>query len=168
MGFRLRKSVKLGGPFRLNVSKSGLGISAGVKGVRYSVGPHGQRTTVSLPGTGLSYVATKGNGRSRRQSPGRGRRPASGAESTRGIAPSTLTSGTLAAGRDYLEARRTIKTGPSLTHTRSPLRCLGRLLVNNCEWLVSGSDRHQRACGYLRHGVVSLFEMYLGLRYSVC
>lgn len=36
MGFRFRKSVKIG-PVRLNVSKSGLGVSAGVKGARIGV-----------------------------------------------------------------------------------------------------------------------------------
>jgi len=33
MGIRLRKSVRLG-PFRINLSKSGMGYSAGVKGAR--------------------------------------------------------------------------------------------------------------------------------------
>lgn len=40
MGFYFRKSVKLG-PMRLNFSKSGVGVSAGVKGARVSVGPRG-------------------------------------------------------------------------------------------------------------------------------
>ena len=60
MGFRFRKSLKLGGGFRLNLSKSGVGISGGVKGARVSIGPRGTRTTLSVPGTGMSYVATKG------------------------------------------------------------------------------------------------------------
>jgi len=41
MGFYIRKSVSVG-PFRLNLSKSGLGLSVGVKGFRVGVGPAGQ------------------------------------------------------------------------------------------------------------------------------
>ncbi len=32
MGFRYRKSINLGGGFRINLSKSGIGYSWGVKG----------------------------------------------------------------------------------------------------------------------------------------
>ena len=55
MGFRYRKSIKLG-PFRLNLSKRGAGVSVGVKGARVGIGPRGVRTTLSVPGTGISYV----------------------------------------------------------------------------------------------------------------
>jgi hypothetical protein len=60
MGFRLRKSIKLFGGIRLNLSKSGVGISGGVKGARVGIGPRGTRTTLSVPGTGMSYVSEKG------------------------------------------------------------------------------------------------------------
>jgi hypothetical protein len=40
MGFYFRKSVKFG-PIRFNFSKSGIGVSAGVKGARISAGPRG-------------------------------------------------------------------------------------------------------------------------------
>ena len=40
MGFYLRKSVSVG-PLRFNLSKSGIGISAGVKGFRVGAGPRG-------------------------------------------------------------------------------------------------------------------------------
>lgn len=57
MGMRFRKSIKLGGGTKLNLSKSGVGISAGVKGFRVSKNTSGRsRVTSSLPGTGLSYV----------------------------------------------------------------------------------------------------------------
>ena len=56
MGFRFRKSVKLGKHTRLNLSKSGVGISTGVKGFRVSAGTKGMRTTASIPGTGISYT----------------------------------------------------------------------------------------------------------------
>ena len=56
MGLRLRKSIKLGKNTRLNISKSGIGMSTGVKGFRVGVGPKGVRTTASIPGTGISYT----------------------------------------------------------------------------------------------------------------
>ncbi len=52
MGLFIRKSKKIG-PFRLNLSKSGLGISAGITGARVSVGPNG--TFVHLGRHGLYY-----------------------------------------------------------------------------------------------------------------
>jgi tetratricopeptide (TPR) repeat protein len=56
MGFRLYKSVKLGKGVRLNLSKTGVGISAGVPGARYSVHSSGRTTrTVGVPGTGVYY-----------------------------------------------------------------------------------------------------------------
>lgn len=61
MGFRFRKSVNLGGGTKLNISKSGIGISTGIKGARKSINTSGKsRTTLSLPGTGLSYVKESG------------------------------------------------------------------------------------------------------------
>ena len=57
MGFRFRKSINLGGGVRMNLSKSGVGFSAGVKGARITKkATGGIRTTLSVPGTGLSYV----------------------------------------------------------------------------------------------------------------
>lgn len=34
MGFRFRKSINLGGGFKINITKSGVGYSWGVKGYR--------------------------------------------------------------------------------------------------------------------------------------
>ena len=42
MGFSFRKSIKFGA-FRLNLSKSGVGVSTGVKGARISTGPSGTK-----------------------------------------------------------------------------------------------------------------------------
>lgn len=57
MGFRFRKSIKLGGGFRVNLSKSGIGYSWGVKGYTITRTADGRRRqTVSIPGTGISYV----------------------------------------------------------------------------------------------------------------
>lgn len=60
MGFRFRKSKKIG-PFRVNVSKSGIGWSVGTKGFRYTKRADGKtQKTYSMPGTGISYVDVKG------------------------------------------------------------------------------------------------------------
>ncbi len=64
MGVRFRKSINIGKNFRVNLSKSGVGFSAGVKGIRATKGADGRvRTTFSLPGTGLSYVREFGGKR---------------------------------------------------------------------------------------------------------
>lgn len=70
MGFRFRRSVNLG-PFRLTASKSGLGVSAGVKGLRVTKTASGRvRTTASIPGTGISYVEEKSvEGSKRKRTP---------------------------------------------------------------------------------------------------
>lgn len=57
MGYRFRKSINLGGGFRVNISKSGIGYSWGVKGYRATKTAKGTvRKTYSIPGTGFSYV----------------------------------------------------------------------------------------------------------------
>lgn len=57
MGFRFRKSINLGKHFKINLSKSGVGFSAGVKGFRVTRTANGKiRKTVTVPGTGISYV----------------------------------------------------------------------------------------------------------------
>lgn len=56
MGWRYRKTARFG-PLRVNLSKSGIGYSIGGKGFRTGVRATGRTyTTVSLPGTGLSYT----------------------------------------------------------------------------------------------------------------
>ena len=62
MGFFYRKSIKLG-PFRVNLSKSGVGSSVGGPGFRTGVSGSGRRyTSFSLPGTGLGYRTSGGKG----------------------------------------------------------------------------------------------------------
>lgn len=57
MGWRYRKSINLGGGFRINLSKSGIGYSWGFPGYRHTYSANGsQRKTYSIPGTGISYV----------------------------------------------------------------------------------------------------------------
>jgi len=61
MGFRFRKSVRLGKGLRLNFSSRGVGISTGIKGLRFGVGPSGARITAGIPGTGLYYEKRLGS-----------------------------------------------------------------------------------------------------------
>lgn len=69
MGFRYRKSINLGGGFRINLSKSGVGYSWGVKGYRVTKTAKGTtRKTASIPGTGISYTQETGKNNSRRES----------------------------------------------------------------------------------------------------
>ena len=63
MGFRFRKTIGLGKGLRLNLSKSGVSFSAGRPGATINVGSRGASGTVGLPGTGLSYRAHHGGGR---------------------------------------------------------------------------------------------------------
>lgn len=61
VGFRYRKSINLGGGFKVNLSKSGVGYSWGVKGYRITKTSKGSiRRTASIPGTGISYVRETG------------------------------------------------------------------------------------------------------------
>ena len=61
MGLRFRKSIK-SGPFRVTLSKSGIGWSVGGKGFRYTKTATGRtRRTYSIPGSGISYVTEKSN-----------------------------------------------------------------------------------------------------------
>lgn len=55
MGFYLRKSVSVG-PFRFNLSNSGVGVSAGITGFRVGTGPRGNY--ISVGRGGLYYRAT--------------------------------------------------------------------------------------------------------------
>lgn len=56
MGFRFRKSKSIGKHTRINVSKSGVGFSFGGKGARITKKAGGGiRTTLGIPGTGISY-----------------------------------------------------------------------------------------------------------------
>jgi len=61
MGLRYRKSINLGMGFRVNISTSGIGYSWGTKGYRITKTASGKtRQTVSIPGTGISYVEESG------------------------------------------------------------------------------------------------------------
>ena len=75
MGFRYRKSINLGGGFRINISKSGIGYSWGVKGYRITRTAKGTtRRTTSIPGTGISFVDETGKKKQPGTSPANYRR----------------------------------------------------------------------------------------------
>jgi hypothetical protein len=67
VGFRFQRRIRLGkSGFYLNLGKRGFSsIGAGVRGAHVTVGKRGIRSTVGLPGTGLSYTATSGGRKSR-------------------------------------------------------------------------------------------------------
>jgi Protein of unknown function (DUF4236) len=69
VGWSYRKSIKVG-PFRLNLSRSGVGHSVGVRGARYTRTARGRKEmTFRIPGTGLSWrrpLNSRRSGRSRR------------------------------------------------------------------------------------------------------
>lgn len=61
MGFYLKKAINLG-PLRLNFSKSGLGISVGVKGFRISSGPNGNYLNAGRKGLYFKQKLSAGRG----------------------------------------------------------------------------------------------------------
>ena len=69
MGWSFRKTLNLGGGFRLNLSKRGIGVSGGVKGFRVGLGPRGKRLQISIPGTGIYYRKDEGWGTPSTSSP---------------------------------------------------------------------------------------------------
>lgn len=66
MGFYLRKSISVG-PLRFNLSKSGVGVSTGIKRLRFGAGPRGNY--VHMGRGGLYYRATLPPATSSRNSP---------------------------------------------------------------------------------------------------
>lgn len=61
MGFYVRKSVRVG-PLRFNLSKSGVGVPAGIKGFRVGSGPRGNYVHVGAGG----FITVKRSLRHRR------------------------------------------------------------------------------------------------------
>ena len=56
MGFRFQKRVKLMPGLSINLSRSGISTSVGVKGARITMGHGKTRTTLGIPGTGISHT----------------------------------------------------------------------------------------------------------------
>jgi hypothetical protein len=64
MGFYIRKAISVG-PFRFNLSKSGVGVSAGIRGLRLGTGPRGNY--VHMGRGGIYYRKTLPSGFSNNQ-----------------------------------------------------------------------------------------------------
>jgi hypothetical protein len=60
MGFRYRKAIKIAPGVKLNLNAHSVSLTGGVPGAHVTLNSKGYRTTsVSAPGTGLSYRTTK-------------------------------------------------------------------------------------------------------------
>jgi len=56
MGFKFRKRIKIAPGVKLNITSKGISsVSVGGKGATLNVGKKGVKSTLSIPGTGLSY-----------------------------------------------------------------------------------------------------------------
>ena len=66
MGFRFQKRIGIGAFGRVNISKSGVSLSEGVRGAHITLG-RTPRITLGIPGSGLSWTQTFGT-RGRRRS----------------------------------------------------------------------------------------------------
>lgn len=62
MPWKFRKSIKIAPGIKINLSKSGLSTTVGKKGASVNLGKKGVRTTVSIPGTGISHTSKVGGG----------------------------------------------------------------------------------------------------------
>jgi hypothetical protein len=56
MGFRFQRRLKILPGISLNISKSGISTSIGTRGAKVTLGHGKVRTTVGIPGTGISYT----------------------------------------------------------------------------------------------------------------
>jgi hypothetical protein len=54
--FRFWKRIKIFPGVYLNISKSGISFSFGIKGAKITFGSKGKRATLGIPGTGISYT----------------------------------------------------------------------------------------------------------------
>jgi hypothetical protein len=84
MGLRFRRSIKLLPGVRLNLSKSGVSTSVGVRGAHVTLGHGKVRETVGIPGTGLSYTETQSTHARHEQLEQAGATPAAGVLATLG------------------------------------------------------------------------------------
>ena len=67
MGFRFRKSIKIAPGVRINISKKGLSsLSVGRPGATVNINKKGTRTTVGIPGSGLSHSSYSAHNPSRK------------------------------------------------------------------------------------------------------
>lgn len=70
MGFRFRKSIKLLPGVRLNIGSKRSSVSVGGRGATLNVSKKGTRTTVGIPGSGISYSKYSRHSKNTTQSKG--------------------------------------------------------------------------------------------------
>lgn len=59
MGLKFRKTIKLADGVKLNINNKSASITVGGKGIHHTISTNGTtRTTVGIPGTGISYTTT--------------------------------------------------------------------------------------------------------------
>ncbi len=75
MGFRFRRSVKLMPGVRLNVGLGRSSLTLGGRGATVNLSSRGARTTLGIPGTGLSWTSRTGSSSGRNRSTGGARGP---------------------------------------------------------------------------------------------
>ena len=56
MGFRFRKTIRLGKGVRVNLGKKGASLSLGGKGLTTNLSSKGAKSTLGIPGSGISYT----------------------------------------------------------------------------------------------------------------
>ena len=59
MDLRFRRTIRVLPGVRLNLSRSGISTSVGVRGAHVTVGRGRLRKTVGIPGSGLSYTESR-------------------------------------------------------------------------------------------------------------
>jgi hypothetical protein len=57
MPIRFRRTFKIFPGVKINVSKGGISVTAGVRGAKLNFSKHGVRQTIGLPGSGLSETS---------------------------------------------------------------------------------------------------------------
>ena len=67
MGWRFQRRVKVIPGVTLNLSKSGVSTSLGVRGAHINFGKGRRRTTVGIPGTGISYTDVESTHQARQE-----------------------------------------------------------------------------------------------------
>ena len=67
MGIRFRNSIRLAPGIRLNLGKTSVSLSAGVRGASVTLGENGLWGNAGIPGTGLSYRTQLNNSSSQRK-----------------------------------------------------------------------------------------------------
>lgn len=91
MGFRFRKSFKVGKGVKLNVGNKSIGISAGGKRGGVSINSRsGTRARVSAPGTGISYSTKLSGGKRRHSTSSSGKKTASSRATATEVSPSNI------------------------------------------------------------------------------